>query len=371
MKLRILLSFFFVVIISLTIAQNRLKPYEEYIRKYSDIAVDQQKKYKIPAGVTMAQGLLESGAGRSQLARKSNNHFGIKCHSTWRGDTVIAFDDNEYTCFRKYEKVADSYKDHSEFLTRGARYRPLFNLDMLDYKSWARGLQKAGYATDANYADKLIRTIETYDLNELTKDGKLPSGIEKFKEKKVKKIKVKGEKKTKNPFAFLSQHYSSDVIKNAKDYNSIEPDTSKYVISPLSTHIVSYVGTTPCIIVQYDDSYESIAEEFGLSKRRIIKCNDFPDNHVLKTGEIVYLDTKATWWEGENPIHRVKEGETMLSISQKYGLKLKALYKMNDMKPGTDIHSGQAIKLRNPDQMSPFIKAMNESFNKIDTTKTK
>lgn len=123
-------------------AQKRNARYIEYINKYSDLAVEQMKLHKIPASITLAQGLLESGAGYSQLARKSNNHFGIKCGSSWRGRTVRHDDDARNECFRAYSHPRDSYEDHSDFLRRGARYAFLFKLDITDYKGWARGLKK-------------------------------------------------------------------------------------------------------------------------------------------------------------------------------------------------------------------------------------
>ena len=148
---------------NLVLSQNRLRVYEEYINNYSDIAVRHLVDYKIPASITLAQGLLESGAGMSDLAKRSNNHFGIKCHRGWRGESVYAADDTPNDCFRKYRRVEDSYDDHAQFLSTGARYAELFNLSVTDYKGWARGLQKTGYATDRAYANKLIKLIEDYE----------------------------------------------------------------------------------------------------------------------------------------------------------------------------------------------------------------
>ena len=135
---------------------STLSSYHRYIRKYKDLAIEQQHKYKIPASITLAQGLLESGAGQSDLARRSNNHFGIKCHD-WKGKRVYHNDDRRGECFRKYNKVEDSYEDHSKFLALRSRYAPLFRLKITDYKGWAKGLQKCGYATDRKYANKLIK----------------------------------------------------------------------------------------------------------------------------------------------------------------------------------------------------------------------
>ena len=145
-------------------AQRRNSRYNEYIKQYAPLAVEQMREHRIPASITLAQGLLESGAGQSTLARKSNNHFGIKCGSNWRGRSVRHDDDARNECFRAYRNPKDSYEDHSLFLKRGARYAFLFKLKITDYRGWARGLKKAGYATDPSYANRLITIIEDYDL---------------------------------------------------------------------------------------------------------------------------------------------------------------------------------------------------------------
>ena len=145
-------------------AQRKIQAYVDYINKYSDIAVKHKNKYKIPAEITLAQGLLESGAGLSELARASNNHFGIKCHADWTGERIYRRDDNPNDCFRKYKTVEDSYEDHSKFLLQHSRYAVLFTYDIRDYTSWATGLQTCGYATDKGYANKLIQIIEDYEL---------------------------------------------------------------------------------------------------------------------------------------------------------------------------------------------------------------
>lgn len=373
MKFRLLLICFTVFFTGQILAQNKLKPYEEYIDRYAGIALDKQKRHGIPASITLAQGLLESGAGKSEMAVTSNNHFGIKCHNNWKGETVTYFDDGVNSCFRKYKRVDDSYEDHSLFLTSGARYRNLFQLDINDYKGWANGLQKAGYATDRAYADKLIRIIETYKLDEITRKGSYKRvSVEEEKPAKAKKTRAKRTYKLKDAKERIDTTSASpliteDLIKKARDYHGMDI-YSCTSINALSTHVIQYIGTTPYVVSAFGDSYTSIAEEFGVSKRSIIKNNDFDQDHILTPGEIVYLDRKTTWWEGENPTHIVKSGDTMFSISQKYALQLKALYKLNEMKPTDTIKPGQRIKLRNPEQMSEFVKAMNESLIKADTT---
>jgi LysM repeat protein len=375
MKFRIYLSVLFCLFFFNLQAQTRLKPYDDYINEYAGIAIAQQKLHGIPASITLAQGLLESGAGKSDMAKQSNNHFGIKCHNNWKGETATFFDDGMYTCFRKYDRVEDSYEDHSQFLVQGKRYASLFQLYVTDYKGWAEGLQKAGYATDRTYAEKLIRIIETYNLNDYTKGKMVKSEKEKAakksrSEKQAERETQKAARKEKKA-AERSRTYNNDALKNAKDYNAIPYKHPEDVINPLSSHDINYMGTTPYIVVQYGDSFSGIAEEFGISASRIRNVNEFPNNYKLTPGEFVYLDKKSSWWEGDYPLHKVQEGETMHSIAQKYGLQLKALYKLNNMNLGDPIKVGQKIKLRNPDQMSPIMKAMTEAFNKQDSTVTK
>ena len=150
---------------------QRKNTYNAYIKQYAPMAIEQMQKYKIPASITLAQGLLESGAGRSELALKSNNHFGIKCHDSWRGKKTYHDDDAKGECFRVYKSVADSYEDHSQFLSGRTRYASLFKLQITDYKAWARGLKKAGYATDPSYANRLISIIEDYELYKYDSKG--------------------------------------------------------------------------------------------------------------------------------------------------------------------------------------------------------
>ncbi len=400
------------------VAQNRLKPYEEYIAKYNVIATRQQKLHGVPASITLAQGILESGAGNSEMAKRSNNHFGIKCHNNWTGDTIIHFDDGVNSCFRKYDKVEESFDDHSLFLVKGRRYAPLFQIDVTDYKAWAYGLKNAGYATDPTYADKLIRIIETYGLNDFTQGRKLEKveHADSLKQSKaaerlalrdaikinklaadlsrkdsikaaraaekatkatndsilrsVRKAARSIRKQVRDSIAGTYSIFSNKALENVKDYQALPLKPAAQTINPLSGHEILYVGTTPYIKAQFGDSFEGIADEFGLSVTRIRTNNEFPRNYVLQTGEPVYLDTKTTWWEGEYPLHIAKPGESMHYIAQKYALKLDALYKMNYMTLGEPVKPGSKIKLRNPEQLSTFMRAMNDAFNKADSTST-
>ena len=259
-------------------AQTRNKQYEDYIKKYRDLAVQEMKKYHIPASITLAQGLLESGAGKSTLARKSNNHFGIKCGSDWRGKTVSHDDDARGECFRAYKHPKQSYEDHSKFLTGRPRYASLFKLKITDYKGWARGLKKAGYATNPRYAEQLIDIIELYDLHRYDTKGGL-----------------KWMKENPNPH----QPY----IANGLVY----------------------------IVVRAGDSWKSISREFDISQKKLRKYNDLYKGYELQVGDILYLEKKNKKADKEHIVHVIRAGESMYSISQKYGIRLKNLYKLNKM----------------------------------------
>ena len=275
-------------------AQTRNKQYEDYIKQYRDLAVDEMKKYHIPASITLAQGLLESGAGQSTLARKSNNHFGIKCGSDWQGKTVRHNDDARGECFRAYKHPKQSYEDHSKFLAGRPRYASLFKLKITDYKGWARGLKKAGYATDPRYAQRLIDIIELYDLDKYDKKGGL-----------------KWMKENPNPH----QPY----IANGLLY----------------------------IVVRAGDTWKSISKEFDISQKKLRKYNDLYKGYELQPGDILYLEKKNRKAQKEHVVHVLRAGESMYLISQKYGIRLKNLYKLNKMdadEPAPEV--GTILRLR-------------------------
>ena len=271
--------FLILIICCLTLqAQTRNKQYEAYIKKYRELAVEEMKKYHIPASITLAQGLLESGAGQSALARKSNNHFGIKCGSDWYGKTVSHDDDARGECFRAYKHPKDSYEDHSKFLAGRPRYASLFKLNITDYKGWARGLKKAGYATNPRYADQLIGIIELYEL-----------------------------------YKYDDKNYLKWIKKNPNPHQT-------YIANDLLY-----------IVVRAGDSWKSISQEFDISQKKLRKYNDLYKGYALQVGDILYLEKKNKKADKEHIVHVLRAGESMYSISQKYGIRLKNLYKLNKM----------------------------------------
>ncbi len=298
-RLRLLFVLLFAFICTFqAFPQKRYKLYEDYINRYSPIAVSHMQKYRIPASITLAQGLLESGAGQSELTKRSNNHFGIKCHRSWTGARVYAKDDTPNDCFRKYRRAEESFEDHSQFLVQGARYSSLFKLSATDYKGWARGLQKSGYATDRAYANKLIKLIEDYQLY-------------RFDTGKYRKLSEK-------------QRASSQNWKH----------------QPFKTHGLVYV------IAVEGDTYDGIADEFGFKAKHLLKYNEVPKGFPLNEGDIVYFQKKKSRADKPYYEHVVQIGESMHSISQRYGMKVKNLYKMNRKNYEYVPEEGDVLKLR-------------------------
>lgn len=270
--------------------------YQAYIEKFHAIAIKQQKEHGIPASIILAQGLLESGAGRGILATEANNHFGIKCHD-WTGKKIYKDDDEKNECFRKYRHAEESYEDHSLFLVNRPRYSSLFLLNPTDYVSWAHGLKAAGYATDPAYAQKLINLIERYGLHQYD-------------------IEKKGLFATKTDLQTQSERriYKSNYLR--------------------------------IVVATDDDTYASLAEELKISEKRLRKYNEVGIETQLKKGDIVYLSKKKKTAARANHIHVVQPGETLYGISQIYGIQLINLYKMNDIPFTQGAYIGQIIKLR-------------------------
>jgi len=274
--------------------------YDRYINQYRDIAIEQMMKWKVPASISLAQGLLESGAGQSVLATKGNNHFGIKCHNGWTGPTMLKDDDRPDDCFRVYKSAYDSYEDHSRFLATGARYRGLFSLAITDYKGWARGLKAAGYATNPAYAQSLINIIERYRLYAYD----AASG------KRVKRGGASGEPRLAHPIYKFNNNYY--------------------------------------LYARRGDTFRTLAAETGVSYRRLARYNELDKNAVLEEGQIVWLEKKhkrAPRAFKKRP-HVVQEGESMYLISQIYGIRLRALYKMNRLDPSYVLKVGDVLRVR-------------------------
>ncbi|MDR2888100.1 MAG: glucosaminidase domain-containing protein [Bacteroidales bacterium] len=294
-----------------------------YIDRYSGLAISEMKRSGVPASITLAQGMLESNYGRSRLAVSANNHFGIKCHSSWKGATITHDDDRRNECFRKYNRVEDSFSDHSDFLTSTARYRELFSLKPEDYAGWARGLKKAGYATNPDYANLLIRKIEEYELWRYDRGYKSSS---------------------KEPAIATAPEKTVAVDVAPANVPVTIPDGQFAVASKVSR--VKENNRIKYIIADGKDTRESIENEFSLLKWELARYNDAGGDFRPVPGQIVYLQPKRDRAESGKDIHNATGSDTMYSISQQYGIKLKKLYEMNRMAAGEEPREGDRIWLR-------------------------
>lgn len=277
---------------------------KDYVNKWKDEAVRQMEMYKIPASITLAQGVLESGNGLSELAKKSNNHFGIKCHKDWQGGRTYHDDDEKGECFRVYEDPRDSYEDHSKFLLR-SRYAGLFELNLEDYKGWAKGLSKFGYATNPKYPELLITIIERHELNKL--DSR--------------------------------DWVDEEETVAEKPRNDARLHTSRTLHSVSTTE-----NGIQFIYADKDDTVEGLAEEFDMMKWQFRRYNEIDKKHVFRKEEIVYLQPKKV--SGFEDWHTVRGGETIWSVSQKYGIKMKALAKKNNIPVNSHLRVGMKLSLR-------------------------
>lgn len=272
----------------------------EYISTWKIIAIEQMNQYGIPASITMAQGILESGNGNSKLAREGNNHFGIKCHD-WEGEKMYLDDDAENECFRVYSDAKESYSDHSEFLKKHKRYDFLFNYSISDYKAWANGLKQAGYATSPTYAEKLIKIIEDENLFDLDKQNLSNENI-------------------------LSQHIEFLFARHQIYTNSIG---------------VNY------IVVKKGDTFYQIAKELGLSMNLLRRFNDFhPDREFLIPGEFLYTQPKK-WSSKKEKFVVIIERKSLREIAQEKGIRLKSiLRKNNSTSPDEQLPKGTKVFLK-------------------------
>nr|WP_320118490.1 glucosaminidase domain-containing protein [uncultured Marinifilum sp.] len=307
MKKIILYAILFILVSTNVFAKNYTR--KQYIQKYKDLAVREMERTGIPASITMAQGILESRNGNSDLALKANNHFGIKCHD-WVGPSMKFDDDKKNECFRKYSNPYDSYKDHSKFLTTRSRYAFLFKYRSDDYKRWAHGLKKAGYATDPRYPHKLIKIIEDEQLHKLDRKG---AGGDFYIEKP-----------------------------DASQLADIDGDLS---IDPFGARLEEANGIH-YITTKKGDTFYSIEKNLGVNKKKLLRYNDLSRDYVLQIDQRLYLHNKRNKAARGYNFHRVKEGDSLYEISQEYGVKLKKICKYNGVKKDYKVEVGERIWLR-------------------------
>ena len=304
------LCLLFIAVLTLGAATSGDTPQQKYIEKYKDLAVKEMKRSGVPASITLAQGLLESRSGQSPLAAKGNNHFGIKCHG-WTWKTMKVDDDKRNECFRVYSHAEESFRDHSDFLRYRQRYKFLFDLEPTDYKGWAHGLKKAGYATDAGYAAKLIKLIEDYQLY----------------------VYDTGEKVPPSPL----------TIEEPKKYTPSGRETFQF---SLSRQMYSLNGVAFVYSVE-GETYSSIAQQYDLFKKEILKFNDLEIAEPLLPGTVVYVQAKKKdSAKGLEKYIVEKDGESLRDISQRYGIKLSALLKKNKLPEDYVTKEGDELIIR-------------------------
>lgn len=292
---------------------------QEYIDKWKNTAIKQMQEHKIPASITLAQGILESGNGNSRLATKANNHFGIKCHSSWTGKKIYHDDDKKQECFRHYTSADESFEDHSLFLKK-KRYQNLFKLKLTDYKGWAKGLKKAGYATNPKYPKLLISLVERYNLDEFDKNIQiiLP-----------------------NDTIIITD---PAIVEDNKDIAEEDNELTGTIVIGNKHIIKNSNNRVQYIVARKGDTYKSLSKEFDMRPWQFYKYNDSKKGYTPKAGEIIYLKPKRC--KAKSEFHIVKKGETMRGISQKHAIKLRKLYKKNRMIKGSQPKVGDKLSLR-------------------------
>ena len=306
---------------------------EEYISRYMPIAIAHMERYGIPASITMAQGILESDCGNSLLSMKSNNHFGIKCKRNWTGDKVYHDDDAKGECFRSYPSVEASYRDHAEFLDSQPRYDSLFAYSSDDYKSWARGLKAAGYATAPDYAQRLIRIIEENQLFLLDR----PDGERLYASRMGRKVT--------DPEGWFADQSSVEPAAGASP--AIDPDNYRVTINAHQGYNVYVTNGVHYVLAKENDTFENIGRKFRLSPRNLRKFNDLKDKKAQPVpGEAVYIERKRKRWEGNSRHHICRQGETAYSVGQSYAIRTRSIEKLNKLRKDEELAAGREIRIK-------------------------
>ena len=300
-----------IVLVAL-LAMAGVSPQQQYVEKYSALAVEEMHRTGVPASITLAQGLLESGAGQSRLAREGNNHFGIKCHRDWKGKRIFHDDDAKGECFRSYDSAEQSFRDHSDFLRYYDRYKFLFSYETTDYKAWAYGLKKAGYATSPTYAQKLIETVEKYDLSRF--DTADRSEVPQDPLSLERPRRAEGA-----PDEVMSFSLSREMLLNG----------------------VRFVYSTE------GETYRSLAEKYHISLRKILSYNDLEEDCELLPGTVVYVQRKkGRAAEGLDKYIVNEDGESLRDICQRFAVRLNAIRNLNDIPEEYTLRKEDTIRLR-------------------------
>ena len=359
---KIIIALLCLLTVSQVSAQYTDQDIARYIDQYKELAILKMYQYKIPASITLAQGVFESACGTSRLARDGKNHFGIKCHKEWTGDTVKIDDDELQECFRKYERVEDSYNDHSQFLISRPRYAGLFQLDVMDYKAWARGLKAAGYATNPKYADRLIDLIERFNIAQWDTLCQQRTESNWFTEEHIawaeaqvaayqgteNRLQDTGDRGQVTEENTKPQEGASSNIGQKPMRTGVftaEPGQYQKVKYPFTEREVYANNRCYFVIAAEGETYASIAKDVQDSEKNIRRYNDIVDkNQEAVVGEVVYIGLKAKI--GKEKKHTVSAGETLRYISQKYAVQLNSIFKYNNLNENSVIHPNDIILLK-------------------------
>lgn len=298
-----------------------------YISQYKQIALEQERRYGIPASITLAQGILESGAGKSALTRNANNHFGVKAYGGWTGPIYLAWDDEQHKSrFRKYSTAMESYRDHSLFLKNNSRYNSLFSKSVYDYRAWAIGLQKAGYATAGNYAKALIGFIDAYRLYAINGGVKLRAG---------KTVTITRQVSTLQPI------FDTDCIL----YDSEESEEEKEVADIIRKFVVDINGVR-CTILYPGENILSIVQKYDIQLSKLLEYNEMSSPNDIQEGDIIFLEKKKKKYIGIQDTYRVRGSETLYEVSQQFGVQLTSLAKLNGLDIFSKLKEGDVIYLQ-------------------------
>ena len=313
---------FLIAVVGFIGATAQILTPQQYIDKYKDLAIREMKRMGVPAAITLAQGLLETENGNSDLVKKSNNHFGIKCKSSWTSDVVSHDDDEQGECFRSYKDAEESYRDHSNYLRGNERYASLFTLDATDYKGWAKGLRKAGYATNPKYPDILIRNIEQYNLQQYSLGAA----------KDVPKIETGKYQDDEEPPVIKSQNNDDQSSSNDNEFTTSRKAGS---INSINGHkyINALKGT----------SLLAIATENDIDLSKLLAFNDLEEDGILKNDQIIFLQKKSK--TGNRDFYLVQQSESLYDIAQKNGIQLKYLLTYNQLTKNTVLPAGKKLYL--------------------------
>ena len=329
---------FLLALLSTTLAFSQKEKGIAYVEKYKEIAITEMQRSGVPAAITLAQGILESRFGESDLSKESNNHFGIKCKLDWNGEKVYHDDDSRQECFRKYNTVAESYKDHSDFLKSRPHYASLFSLNPTDFQSWAYGLKKAGYATEKNYPEMLIKVINDYNLNQYTfiALNKAPNSAD------SSLAKTAVERTT----------ITTTIVEDEKDETeNVAKVTDKKVAVENYPAGVFSINSCKVIYASEGTSMLALAQQNNITLTKILEINDLDEVQILDKNQLIFLEKKQK--KGTTDFHIAVPNESLHDIAQKEGVRMDMLVEYNSTHKKLNPLLGEKIYLRSKALVPP------------------